>query len=41
MFVAWAFSLMYDVVATFHNIPNDALLSFVDGDDADLPIVLD
>ena len=41
MLFAWAFSLMYDVVALFHNVPNDALLSFADGDDSDLPILLD
>jgi hypothetical protein len=34
-------SSIYEVLAWFHNTPNEALLSFVDGDDADLPIVLD
>ena len=41
MFVALAFALFHDIVANVHNIPNDAWLSFADGDDLDLPILLD
>jgi hypothetical protein len=32
---------LYEVLASFHFIPTDAVTSFVDGDDFDVPIVLD
>jgi hypothetical protein len=35
------FLSIYELTAWFHNIPNDACLSFADGDDGDLPVFLD
>jgi hypothetical protein len=40
MFVAWASSLFHEVIARFHIIPENAWVSFADGDDFDLPIFL-
>jgi hypothetical protein len=32
---------LYQILAMFHNVPNDAVASFLDGDDSDLPVFLD
>jgi hypothetical protein len=41
MLIGWIATLVFDVIAFMHYVPSDALVSFVDGDDADLPILLD
>ena len=39
--IATLIGSLYEVFASFHFIPADAVTSFVDGDDFDLSIVLD
>ena len=41
MFIAFALTLVHDVLAFYHYVPNGAVASFADGDDTDLPIFLD
>ena len=40
MFIAFISDLFQDMFAYYHFVPNDAAISFGDGEDTDLPIVL-
>ena len=41
MLIAFALAFLHDTIANFHNVPNEAVGGFADGDDIDLPVFLD